>query len=1330
MTNLKTNPNRDATASIRGYVYQIYQSLFAWVNLSEDETLILEGAEDFDVYRPDKSVTTTQIKDVSSNLTLRSSSIIESLNNFWDHCENNPDYNVIFRFLTPAVAGKEQGDFFESNEKGLEFWSKAKRNDIDIEPLRSFLLTLNLNSNLKAFIEAATDEKLRDKLVKKIDWDLGDKPKGALEDSINSKLKVHGLNVGLNTLHSCKALAPLLKYVADFLSTKGKKELNFEGFLDAFDKATLATVPQGELDLLRSSILSKFDHSATGLSKIQVFGEPIPLVDGYIPRTNIVSDLVKVLQDQKVIFLHGSSGLGKTNLAYLLSNNIGGNWAWAGLRGRNSEQIQGILEQANLEIYNNQLIPFVVIDDIKLKTVSSFERELVSLIFSVVSLKGMIIITSQDKPPLQLLPKIWKTNEVIISVPYFDETETEDMARSHGLENEKEIQQWGKTILLTTSGHPQLVHARVRTLSLKGWPKISASDLIKPDDVEVIRSEARNKLVEEFPNDFTRILAYRLSMVLGSFSREIAKAVAEVEPLVQLPGETFDNLVGPWIERTSSNSYKVSPLLNGAANNILSDKEINSVHIAIANSSLSKKSFDQKELGTIFFHAYLGKVSTVLLRLSYGLISTDEKDLIHLDNAIPWFSLIGFGHEEKIYNGDVTLDLLLRLIQYRIIASTENREKINSVIDKIESSLSEQDDKQNMLEIMAYGLILNMTTSGISSIKVISILSRLIDILNQNPHNELINEALSNIKEDTGKAFSSVPQLFFYFSALKIIDVDDLHDLIVSLDGLTKEKRNHLLDASNYDKDFVSLLISQGWLNESKNSNLFDTDKAIKTLNFAADKSREWNRHEITVACLVYISVLYDEYDDSSDKALAILDKADLEFPDNIYLMHQRAKVFFRAEQVDKALPLYEKVLQEEKLPEVDVAFSYRNVGVAEGDKGNWIKAEKAFLRGKKVIESLNTQSNMGIGFLADIAFSLWKQEEYRKSLLCFVEVLNLLESVPISSELYVRHLHATVRHIAGWIYFDSRKEQSSDLATPKAGMCSNQNPHKEMKNHKVTDISSVWHLLLSTEMALGLDVGMEKLIPDKYVESNIISVEATKRFSVLEKTLLELETDNLIQNIVSLHEVIFYIDNNESDSEDSLYKAVKIPKLTKEYFGRGSSWESFYVPMLISCLFLLNDDNNDFPVEQWETDLEKYGNIPEEVKKFLGVLNGTNIAEMSLYHQAALSVFLLKKEIILPNELWMICFRLFNVFNHSKPIVEIPWNNLIIKRWFFAANSQRFSFVTPPLICPEIEKMCLDRGITGLPKIAKILLFSARYLKINLADSGKEALKKAINES
>lgn len=95
-------PNRDATASIRGYVYQIYQSVLAWMLLDEDDVLVFEGAEDFDVHA-DSSVVTTQVKCKARNVTLRSGAVVDVIQNFWAHQQCNDGFRVSFRFLSTTV---------------------------------------------------------------------------------------------------------------------------------------------------------------------------------------------------------------------------------------------------------------------------------------------------------------------------------------------------------------------------------------------------------------------------------------------------------------------------------------------------------------------------------------------------------------------------------------------------------------------------------------------------------------------------------------------------------------------------------------------------------------------------------------------------------------------------------------------------------------------------------------------------------------------------------------------------------------------------------------------------------------------------------------------------------------------------------------------------------------------------------------------------------------------------------------------------------------------------------------------------------------------------
>ena len=181
---LKHDGKRDASASIAGYVYQIYQSIFAWVHLGDYELLFLEGAEDFDVLA-DNNAETTQVKNKSKNITLRSEEVADALENFWDHCSNNPDHQIRFRFLSTANQGIEKQSPIPNSMTGIDYWQRVARNpSLDTQPLRTLLLCTIKSNDLKGFIENSSDDELREKLILRINWDLGNKPFGSLESAL------------------------------------------------------------------------------------------------------------------------------------------------------------------------------------------------------------------------------------------------------------------------------------------------------------------------------------------------------------------------------------------------------------------------------------------------------------------------------------------------------------------------------------------------------------------------------------------------------------------------------------------------------------------------------------------------------------------------------------------------------------------------------------------------------------------------------------------------------------------------------------------------------------------------------------------------------------------------------------------------------------------------------------------------------------------------------------------------------------------------------------------------------------------------------------------
>jgi hypothetical protein len=113
-------------------------------------------------------------------------------------------------------------------------------------------------------------------------------------------------------------------------------------------------------------------------------------------------------------------------------------------------------------------------------------------------------------------------------------------------------------------------------------------------------------------------------------------------------------------------------------------------------------------------------------------------------------------------------------------------------------------------------------------------------------------------------------------------------------------------------------------------------------------------------------------------------------------------------------------------------------------------------------------------------------------------------------------------------------------------------------------------------------------------------------------------------------------------------------------------------------------------------------GILSEETERVLNILaRGRPEPSMSLYDQAAHAVYLLRtEERLAPNDLFMGFFRLINA------IAQLDWaatslEDIAIQRWTYAADSQRFAFVTPSTNCDLIKKTCADGDLQGYAKVA-----------------------------
>ena len=257
---LNSDPKRQAIHILRGYAYQIWQSLDEWLSLAENEMLVVEGAEDIDKLGPDYAET-TEVKDIQScNLTLNSKEVLNAIIHYWDHKQRNKKVFIKrHRLLTTAERTKEQSSPF-GEWKGLDFWDHCKNKHSDPKPLKDFLLAKDeLPAELKDFIRTADDETLRTKLILPIEWATGNPKREYLEEIILDKIKTLGINFKILPAVSEKALPALLKYVFEKACSTADRELTYIKLLEQFEGSVTVPVPISAMTEKISALTAHFE---------------------------------------------------------------------------------------------------------------------------------------------------------------------------------------------------------------------------------------------------------------------------------------------------------------------------------------------------------------------------------------------------------------------------------------------------------------------------------------------------------------------------------------------------------------------------------------------------------------------------------------------------------------------------------------------------------------------------------------------------------------------------------------------------------------------------------------------------------------------------------------------------------------------------------------------------------------------------------------------------------------------------------------------------------------------------------------------------------------
>ena len=1315
----KGDVNREAIDALGGYVYQIYQSALAWIELEPDEFLFLEVAEDYAVLACNALIG-VQVKETGHTVTINSKDILTSIDSFVDLRQRNPDLHVELRHLTTSRIGKEKATAHRIGETPtLETWRKLAKAG-DLEPFRKILDNSKLSIETKNFISTLDDTEFREEFLKRIHFDCG---------ALDSKFQVRQLQSKLSKLmlehggvHS-QVEGCLNSILVTLLKKATQKEDRFVDRNDLenlLEKATQIPINRAQLEaqneLIAKALSASIPQSAnlvtTRLTEPRPINE-VPIPVALASRTIQIDNIVSSLSHYGISWIFGAAGVGKTIGAKIAARHIGGNWVGINLRGLNSEQVSAVLSVA-IDRLTEKKLDGLLIDDFE----CSFEPHILDKLFyllSVSSRRDLLLIFTSPRPlSSDFLSSVNLPASIEQKLEEFSAHDIEEMLSGLGV-NPK----WAEYIhIISGGGHPQLAIAAIQSMQNKNWNtdelKTLDSLLVGNPAIEMVRARTRERLLNELPEGGRRLLE-RLSLKPGSFRRSFVLDMAQVTPRVPDAGIFFEQLIGSWVDQQELDRFALSPLLSNYALKTLTDGEKRTINFEIANSLTKGKSLDPTEANSALLAALAGKNTEVIFRLCMAVLKSDQNVLEIIAPHLMIFTLMRT--DVSAYEDDPAIGQMIHGTQLIILCHSEGgKENIQEVLDRFEA---ERDRVVNgvmkaSMDFLVYSKVL-LSTPKFGAFPNFWNLVRKLDTLLENKQKD---DSLEILRKEALWEIDGAPLVGFMFlnQARQIKLIDELIPAFEFLDSCEPKLRTKLLKPyidPNYDMD---MLVSGPWLQEHK-ANTIDPPRHSDVYARLEDFAKSWANKDLAVCCRKYRAIIIDEYGGDKDKALTVLDEGlSLYGETNSELVRAKAKVLYRAEDHQGSLKL-SKVLIDGNAPlnELEKAYLGRDAAISAEKQGDYIAARRYYLYGSEAAGRCNLSDMvpMQVGMMADAALASWHSGDRETCLRDLVSVLRQIQDIDPKSSLRAAHCHATCRHILLWLDQDATGEkrllENGEETKIIPGIVSNPEPHPEIGKRFIVPVEMAWYMLAVVENDSCLDVGIsenfEKYLPNGPVfEGQFLLTSAKMR-----KAFTLCDTKLFVEALRETAAEFAYVRGkgdykNSFNIENVTFGSFPVPTLEQQD-GLSNLTEQLVLCFVSNCIFL----EQIADLEQLITSLEVCQGFKVR-KELLSALRGhgldtdynTSMAALLAVHRSALS----KNGTLPPRQIFELAFKTVQVAGPTNNIHVISkfgfeW---LCAKWTFIFEHQRFLLRSPAFYEKSINEVVMAKGGSWLERLLDLL--------------------------
>jgi tetratricopeptide (TPR) repeat protein len=675
-------------------------------------------------------------------ITLRSPEALEALSNFCEHRASNPDSELQFRYLTTAADGVEQG--WTLPEGGIETWIELRRGGYD-EKLRSKALGeirrfLKLGKQPERVSQKAwealqlvldSDDDALGELVFSFEWALGYGDPGQSEAEVLSTLVSRGH--GASVAEAAPVYAHLFAFVFRLLTKAGPKVLTIEGLAAELATPTIPVNERGIIDAIRGEIEAlkkdvrairrRLDLQGTEVSALKQTVEIIGRTYGFenvfalsattlstdvpeliTPRANrqaLIDSLLKRLEADGAVLLLGEPGSGKTQLLRLLIEQTSRRTVWLNIpRGATEAQANLLIDSlirsiapeatgASLgERYSAAVsnIPdaIVVIEDLpRLLAGGPLAAQLQTLAACLANVHSPLLLSSYYQPPASMRKSLGK---IKFDVPRFTEEDAVEVLHSAGAPEGFRKEPISRMLITLSQGLPVLVMAGVRYLSDRNWSfsETEMESLLRGEFAADHRADTGTLLQAIVPDAEERELLIRMSLAIGSFTRDDVARVAKVSKAIPLPGEKVDRAAGLWFQEVGSGRFLNSPLISSGLSAALDPRTRTGVHYVFALRILARKSLTSIDVVTCVHHLMMAEdmvfACTVLIQAHSSILEMEETP----DED---FGLLRIS-VAAVLASDMVLDLRLYLCSLDIVVRLKQGREIDSMMSTMDRLLA------------------------------------------------------------------------------------------------------------------------------------------------------------------------------------------------------------------------------------------------------------------------------------------------------------------------------------------------------------------------------------------------------------------------------------------------------------------------------------------------------------------------------------------------------------------------------------------------------------------------------------------------------------------